>query len=483
MPIAYEITAPSGAKAFLFGTFHLPTREYNLTSEVAIEVTSAFDKAQYVMFEADTDPQICQDASEQWAILKAEWKSKHLSDEQNMYCDLSGDQIKILKRYGYTKGAIKQMTPEECIGLLIPGVVYLSENPVGIDERLMRLSRLLHKEIDFMESLIEQFKLLYMYNYTYAEQLEMYRYRYANEDQSATDESIASYDAQKFNSDILWPQHSGVPKIAKTHFNDVICKRDHAMAEKIQTKMAGKDVSQEGFIAVGALHLEGITSRLNTVGYAVKPIHLHLAYELPFEKAVVCYGQTIALSDTQKTVLQQIVMVRHRLRSIDYTRLYEDLQMIGHMFSSHPSLQTAEREAIRLGYMLALHQFKVQMKQHSKYKSENLEEFIQTCTIRAIDIFKKAHTDSKFHLTSALSKMVMSEARSHFRNDYKILRILADILMVFLMPLGAIVAGVKYHLTGNASFYFFKTNREKMLQDNVRKFMPEIEGDKTLIFS
>ena len=74
---------------------------------------------------------------------------------------------------------------------------------------------------------------------------------------------------QKLNDEFMTESD---PDVAKRFENNLVVKRNHLMAERMQTRL------KEGnaFIAVGALHLpgnEGILNLLSKQGYKLKAIY------------------------------------------------------------------------------------------------------------------------------------------------------------------------------------------------------------------
>ena len=261
--LLWEVRSQSGQVSHLLGTMH--SDDPRITS-LAIPVQKAFDGSESFTGEVMMDMATIMSMSQMMYYTDGTQLKDIIGDDRYQQC------IELLMQYGIPDFMIGMMKP-----WAVATTISLPKPQTGqfLDLMLFQKAAAAGKQVYGLETAHEQMSVL-------DEMPE-------NEQIAMLDEAIENFNnlpqifqrfvdaylsrdlsqLQKLNDEFMAESD---PDVAKRFENNLVVKRNHLMAQRMQTRL------KEGnaFIAVGALHLpgdQGILNLLSQQGYKVKAVY------------------------------------------------------------------------------------------------------------------------------------------------------------------------------------------------------------------
>jgi uncharacterized protein YbaP (TraB family) len=267
-PLIYEVASATNT-VYLFGTIHVGVQGLYPLSPA---VEEAFARSKVLALEADPNDQAgLIEATKASLYQPPDNLLRHISPE------LRADLLGVLPRVGLPIEYAQSMKPH----LLAMTIAIMELGRLGYDARLgldMYLARRAQErgmQLVQLESLAEQMALLDRLSLPVQQAMLALSVRMVanGELEQETQALLAAWtagDPDKLN-EVLERENTSLPDGASAELRELMyTKRNHAMADKIETVLAG---NVPHFVAVGAGHLlnaDGLVALLRSKGYAVR---------------------------------------------------------------------------------------------------------------------------------------------------------------------------------------------------------------------
>lgn len=273
MPIFYEVTAPNGAKSYLFGTAHLSDKKINTLS---LEIKSAFETTTSLLVEMDVTSDMGQamlQSAEKWNIKFGEAHRRWLASNENVE-----KVVRALATSCPTAKNLRQLVeyvPPLMLALSLQSLRSGTQNSLDfLDANLIRMAKKREHTVVALEDVLTTFdRVIGVDDFSYEEQRRLLDIFIRSGD---TSEMLTKLYLEAFGehgpcledyvnqADVEEQER----ELLRRYYDVLITQRDKIMADNLAVPF----LTGNAFVAVGCLHLNGIVEKYQAKGYTVQPV-------------------------------------------------------------------------------------------------------------------------------------------------------------------------------------------------------------------